>query len=140
MSTFWTGWCSNIAWNNIIKNKENFTDEETWWKVQEREISGKEKVHYKKFRIEFKDEVEDIVSQGESKFVNGRWELAILLLFSRQKTCLETLIDLLVVGKALGTLCDELTYFTALHTFKVSVKASLVKNMGLAEKETWWWP
>ena len=28
MSTFCNGWCSNIALNNI-KNKENFTDEET---------------------------------------------------------------------------------------------------------------
>ena len=29
MSTFCNGWCSNIALNNIIKNKENVTDEET---------------------------------------------------------------------------------------------------------------
>ena len=28
MSAFCNGWCSNIALNNIIKNIENFTDEE----------------------------------------------------------------------------------------------------------------
>ena len=34
-----------MALNNIIKNKENFADEETWWKIWEDEVSGKEKVH-----------------------------------------------------------------------------------------------
>ena len=84
MSTFCNGWCSNIALNNIIKNKENFTDEETWWFIQEHEISGKGKEHSEKFRFEVKDEVEDFVSDEESKFLNGKWELAILSLFSGQ--------------------------------------------------------
>ena len=34
-----------MALNNIIKNIENFADEETWWKIWEDEVSGKEKVH-----------------------------------------------------------------------------------------------
>ena len=34
-----------MALNNIIKNKENFADEETWWKIWEDEVSGKEKAH-----------------------------------------------------------------------------------------------
>ena len=84
MSTFCNGWCSNIALNNVIKNKENFTDEETW-QIQEHEISGKEKLYSEKFRFEVKDEVADFVSDEESKFLNGRWELAILLLFSINK-------------------------------------------------------
>ena len=83
MSTICNGWCRNIALNNI-KNKENFTDEETWWYIREHEISGEEKVHSEKFRFEVKDEVEHFVSGKESKFVNGRWELAVLLLFSEQ--------------------------------------------------------
>ena len=71
MSTFCNGWCSNMALNNI-KNKENFTDEKTWWLIWEHEISGKEKLHSEKFRCEVKDEVEDFVSDEESKFLNGR--------------------------------------------------------------------
>ena len=40
--------------------------------IREHEISGKEKVHSEKFRFEVKDEVEDFVSDEESKFLNGR--------------------------------------------------------------------
>ena len=84
VSTFCNGWCSNIALNNITKSEENFADEKTWWLIRAHEISRKEKVHSEKFRFEVKDEVEDFVSDEESKFLNGRWELAILLLFFRQ--------------------------------------------------------
>ena len=38
----------------------------------ENEISGKEKVHSEKIRCKVKDEVEDFVSDEESKFLNGR--------------------------------------------------------------------
>ena len=38
--------------------------------------------------------------------------------------------------KTLQTLCAKLTYFTTLHTFKVSMTVSTVKNMGLAKQET----
>ena len=38
------------------------------------------------------------------------------------------LIELWVDGKTLRTLCVELTYFTTLHTFKVSVTVSTVKK------------
>ena len=71
MHTYCNGWCSNIALNNVIKNKENFTDEETW-QIREHEISGKEKLHTEKFRFEVKDEVADFVSDEESEFLNGR--------------------------------------------------------------------
>ena len=59
---------------------------------------GKEKVHSEKFRFEVKDEVEDFVSDEESKRVNGRWELAILLSFFGQQTCLGILIEFWVYG------------------------------------------
>ena len=42
-------------------------------------------------------------------------------------------------GKILRTLCAKLTYFTILHTFKMSLTVSTVKNMGLAKQETCWW-
>ena len=104
------------------------------WDFRERERTSK------KFRIGVKgEEVEYIVSQGEIKFANARWEVAILL-FSGQKTCLGILIELWVDEKTLRTLCDELTYFTALHAFRVSVKVTVVNNMALAKKATWWWP
>ena len=54
-----------------MKNKENFTDEETW-QIREHEISGKEKLHTEKFRFEVKVEVADFVSDEESEFLNGR--------------------------------------------------------------------
>ena len=41
-------------------------------------------MHSEKFRSETKDKVEDFVSDEERRFVNGRWHLAILLLFFRQ--------------------------------------------------------
>ena len=59
---------SNIALNNIIENKENFTDEETWWQIREYEISGKEKVDSEKFRFEVKDEVEDLFQMKKVNF------------------------------------------------------------------------
>ena len=46
------------------------------------------------------------------------------------------LIELWVDGKTLQTLCVELTQFTTLHTFKVSVTVPAVKNMDLAKQET----
>ena len=95
-----------------------------------------------------KDEVEDFVSEEESKFRNGRWELAILLLLSGQQSCQGILIVLWVDGKTLQTLCVELTYFSTLHTFKVSVSVSAVKlnkevsvsvSASLAKQGTCWW-
>ena len=44
----------------------------------------KKKVHSEKIRFKVKDKVEDYVSDEGSRFVNGRWELAILLLFFGQ--------------------------------------------------------
>ena len=52
--------------------------------IREHEISGKEKVHSENFRFDVKDEVVDFVSDEEGKFVNGRRELPMLLLFSGQ--------------------------------------------------------
>ena len=46
-------------------------------------------------------------------------------------------MELWVDGKTLLTLCAELTYFTTLHTFKLSVTMSTVKNMGLGKQETY---
>ena len=63
----------------------------------------------------------------------------MLLLFSGQLTCLGILIELWVDGKTLWTLFVELTYFTTLHTFKVSMTVSTVKNAGLTKQETCWW-
>ena len=71
MRTFCDGSCRNIALNNIIKNKENFSYEETR-QIQGHEILGKEKVHSEKHRFEVKDKVEDFVSDEGSGFVNGR--------------------------------------------------------------------
>ena len=83
MRIFCNGRCRKIALSNIIKNKENFSDEETWWQIWGHEISGKEKVHSEKLRFEVKDKVEDFVSDEENWFVNGRWEFAILLFFGQ---------------------------------------------------------
>ena len=66
MRTFCNGWCRNIALNNIVKNKENFSDEETWWQIRGHEISGKEKIHSEKHRFEVKDKVEDSVLNEEA--------------------------------------------------------------------------
>ena len=73
MNTFCNGWCSNIVLNNIIKNKENFTDEQTQWYIQEHEIFSKEKVCSDKLRFKLKDEGEDSVWKEENRFFNGRW-------------------------------------------------------------------
>ena len=44
-------------------------------------------------------------------------------------------IGLWMDGKTLRVSFVELTYFTTLHTFKVSVTMSAVKNMGFAKEE-----
>lgn len=74
ITTFCIGWCIDIALNNIIKIKENFTDEATWWKNQEDEVSCNKNVHSEKFSFKVKDEG-DFASEEKSKFVNGRWGL-----------------------------------------------------------------
>ena len=97
-----------IPQNNIIKNRGNFTDEETWWNIWEDEISCKEIAHSEKFRSDVKDEEEDFVSEKESKFVNGGWDLSILSFF-RKVTCLEILIELRMDGKTFRVSCVALT-------------------------------
>ena len=72
MSTFCNSWCRNIALSNIIKNKENFTHQETLRQIREHEISGKENVNPEKFRFKVKDKVEDFFSGEESRFIHGR--------------------------------------------------------------------
>ena len=67
-------------------------------------------------------------------------ELAILL-FSRQKICLSMLIELWVMDwiMTLWVSCVQLTYFTTLQAFRVSVRVSTVKNKGFVQEETCFW-
>ena len=77
-------------------------------RLWEAEISCKERAHSEKFRFEVKDEGEDFVSEEESEFVNGRWNLSILSFF-RKVTCLGILIELRMDGKTFRVSCVALT-------------------------------
>lgn len=96
--------------SNVIKNKGKH------------KILGKDKVYSEKIRLEVKGEIEDFVSEEESKFVSGRWQLVILS-FSRQEMSLGKLIELWVDAKTL-----QVSYFTILQTFKESVRVLLKKK------------
>lgn len=111
MSTFYIGWCCNIAQKNIIKNKEKFLDEETWWKLWEDDISGKENIIMKNLDSESKIR-EKMFFQIKGVNLSMIYECYQYFIIFQTRNMSSNTYRIMGGWKTLRVLCVGLTYVT----------------------------